>query len=190
MANYISLAEAKTYLWITDTSQDSKLTLIIDWVQNIVVNYIWFDIASSSKTENISICDIWCYWKIFLNAKPITSLNKINWVSYTWVLWTNYMIDNNKIIINDISLYLTNLNFSYFTIEYTAWFTIIPNDVKLVMLTLTAQEFNKKDWSIVKSYTLWPRTIDFDNSVWQAEWVINSIKATLTKYKPFTLNRI
>ena len=189
MANYITLSEAKTYLGITDTTQDTKLTLIIDWVQDIIVNFIG-DISTSDKTENLSLCDIWRCSQVYLKNKPVTAIKKINWVSYTWVLNTDYLIENNKAIINDLYQYLTNLKFNMFSIEYTAGYTTIPDDVKLAMLTLTAQEFNKKDWTVVKGYKLWPRTVDFDNTLWQAEWTLNSIKGILSSYKSFTFNRL
>jgi len=186
MANWISLADTKTYLWISWTSQDDRLNLIIPWVQAMIENVIW-DISKWDKTERIRLCDITKFWEIFVCFDQITELKKIAWTTYTWSKWVDYMIEENKITINDISQYLVNLDFNSFTVTYEAWYDPIPADIQNVMYQLVWQELNKKEWWLIKKYTLWPRTVELDNTNWQADWLINSIEAVLWKYKIFKI---
>lgn len=184
--SWIELSDTKTFLWISWTDLDNRINLIIPWVQAIIEWIIW-DISTSDKTDNVKICDITDLWEVYLNYWNITALKKINWVDYTWTLDTDYMINSNKLTINDIAQYLTNLNFNYVKIVYTAWFSAIPADIKEIMYILVWQELNKKEGSIIKSYTLWPRSVTLDNTNWDADWLINSINSILWKYKIFNI---
>ena len=65
MANWITLANTKTFLWITWTSQDNRINLIIPWVQAMIENIIW-DIAEWTKTERVKICEVSSLWDIYL----------------------------------------------------------------------------------------------------------------------------
>ena len=85
-------------------------------------------------------------------------------------------------------MYLIWLDFNSFIITYTAWYDPIPTDIQNVMYVLVWQELNKKEWWLIKKYTLWPRTVELDNTNWQADWLINSIEAILWKYKIFKIN--
>jgi len=187
MANWITLADTKTFLWISWTSQDDRINLIIPWIQAMIENIIW-DISKWTKTSRIKICDINNLWEFFLEFSEISSIDSINWIIYTWILNTDYIIEWNKVTINDITTYLTWLKFVSFIITYTAWFTTIPADIQEIMYILVWQELNKKEWWLISKYTLWPRTVELDNSNGEAENLINSINSVLWKYKIFTIN--
>ena len=178
---WIDINDVKIFLWISWTSQDDKLKLIIDWVQSMLENIIW-DISSSDKIERIELCNLTPKWELFLSNINPTAIKEINWITYVWTDWVDFIFKNNKVTINNIFQYLTSLHFSSFTIKYTSWYTAIPADIQEIMFVLVWQELNKKEWWLIKSYDLWPRRVELDNTNGEADWLINSINSVLSKY--------
>lgn len=181
----IKLSDLKIYLWTSWSEQDDRLNLLIANIQTILESILW-DLTSWTKTEKICICDVDNSWGFYLKIPNPSAITKINWKSYTWTLDTDYMFDWTKVIIKDLYAYLTNLEFKSFKIEYTAWYNPIPKDLQQAMFILIAQELNKTEWSQIKSYKLWPRTVQFmDNS--EVENQINSINRIILKYKTYKI---
>jgi hypothetical protein len=180
----VSLAETKAFLSITSTDYDALLTTYIANVDAIIKSIIW-NVESADVEEVISTCDIWIYWNIFCKNNNITALKKIEWVTYTWVLNTDYKIINwTKLIIRDVNNYLTWLIFNYFTLTYTAGWATVPSDLKLCANIMIQNLFNNKDsdQNVIK-YTLWPRSISFSDAKWKGiEW-LSSVSDILQRYK-------
>ena len=179
-----TLASAKEYAWITDTSQDDLITSLIESFSAFIENNIWV-IEEQSVSEDIALCEI-NYWKVYFCNSKIVSIDSINWTAYTWVLWTDYKITSSKVVINDISSYLSDLKFDTVTIVYTAWYDPVPADVELAVNRMIAWELNKQGWESLKSYKMWPRAYTF---TWEwdlsADQVASSSFAILNNYKVF-----
>lgn len=155
----INTSEAKTYLDITTNDYDTKIGNIVDSVNSYITNEIW-NITQGSKTDQKSIYQIGYYWDLRLDISNVQSVDSINWQSYTWTKWTDYQIVwDRKVIIKDINDYLTDLEFRYFDITYTAWYSSLPNDLKLAAKIIVATEFNKNAGKEVISYTMWPQEV-------------------------------
>ena len=167
--SYLTISEYMEFAWLTtlDTVTSNKVAILMDSVKSVLDNTIW-DLSLNQKEEQINYCDIredvsWCAL-IECNNVEIKSLDEINWTSYTWVLNNDYQIvkpKKSRLIVWDLSTYLNGLNFRYFNIKYTSWYSVIPNDVKYLQYLLTAWEMAKQWWQEVKSYTLWPRSFTF-----------------------------
>lgn len=179
-----TLSSAKEYMWITDTTQDSLITTLIESFSAFIQKDIWV-IEEQQVEEDIILCNIKC-WKIYLCNSKIVSIDEINWTTYTWVLNTDYKVTSSKVVINDINLYLTDLKFDSVTIKYTAWYNPVPADVELAVNRMIAWELNKQAWEPLKSYKMGPRSYTF---AWEwdltADQVYNSSISILSKYKTF-----
>ena len=65
--NYTTLSSLKEKLWITDTSSDSKLLLIIEEATKLIDGKIWYNLE---KKEIIKRIDGTWTSKLFLDHKP------------------------------------------------------------------------------------------------------------------------
>jgi hypothetical protein len=179
MSNWITTANAKIYLWITDSSQDAKINLLIPAIQENLIKIIW-DIQSSDKTDRISFCDVDSEWGFIVNYWPVTAVKKINWTTYTWTIDEDYQITNwRKLIISDWRNYLDTSYFNTFDITYTSWYSTIPTDIQLLMYIMLSAELNR-DWGKqVDSYKVWDVSVSYVNS--EATPLI--IQSIISKYK-------
>ena len=184
---WVTRDEVKIFLWIdlSNTDQDAKIDLLIANVQNILEDILW-DLEKWTKVDKINICCVYADGTVYLQIPEVESIDKINWNTYTWVDWTDFIIDNNKVIIKNINDFLNDLEFRYFDIEYTAWYHPIPWALKEAMFILIAQEMNKTEWQSIKSYKLWPRTVQFSDSQEAAD-AVNSVNSIIWKYKTFNI---
>lgn len=179
----ITLEQAKDYLQITDTTQDTKIQAIVDTVNAWVVSYIW-DIKSSEKSELIQ--------------KASIKKNKIGLKYYhpTWMLTVNgstisdteYFIHENWVA-EFKSLDLSDIDFSAFQITYTAWLEEYPADYLSVLKNIVWEEFYKTtDWKEVKKSKTWPREVTFmtKSEMWIESWkdIYDISKEKLEKFIP------
>lgn len=179
MANWIDIDDVKTYLWITWNEQDAKINLLIPAIQSNLIGIIW-DIEESEKTELISICDLDRDNSFVVDNWPVTSVDKINWVAYIWILNTDYQIRLwRKIYINDIWNYLNSSVFNNFEITYTSWYENIPDDIKLLMYIMISAELNREAGKTVSSYKVWDTSVSFTDT--EASPLI--IQSIIWKYK-------
>ena len=172
-----TLAEFKSYLWITDSSQDTVLQLIIDWANKTIVNYIGRNIESDDYIEYI---DWNAQNSILLENYPVSGLTKIE--NNTWTLdnpvWEEVESSSYKLSPNDWRIFLLfNLirGFQNYKITYTAWYTTIPADLKLATLKLASNTYNTQDG--IKSESVnWDR-LEFITSM------SNDVISILNSYK-------
>jgi hypothetical protein len=166
MSNWVQLTDVKSYLWITDSSSDDKLNLLIPAVQKTLINVIG-DISQSDKTEQISCCDINSLdWSFYVSNSNVTTIKAIDWTSYVWVLNIDYMIRFwRKIFINNLATLIdTTKQFNFFDITYTSGYSTIPSDLQLLMYIMIAWEMNR-DWGKeVSSYKVWDVSINYVSS--------------------------
>jgi len=171
---YTTLAKVKTYLWITSSTSDDRLTAILDGVEAFVFNIIW-DINTNDKTETIN--------KIFIgddgNTIPlknwkVTKIKTVNWTDFTSkVNWTDYLIRaNDTVTITSLCSFLSDLNFDVFDIVYTSGIATIPVDLENAIAELVWFEFAKELGKNVTSETTGPRKVAYWGG-W-INWIENS----------------
>lgn len=181
MANWVELSDVKSYLWITDNNSDDKLNLLIPAVQETLINVIG-DISESSKTDQISFCDIDNNsWSFIVNNSNVTLIESIDWTSYVWTLNIDYIIRYwRKLYINNLTDFIdTNRSFNFFDITYKSGFAVIPSDIKLLMYIMISWEMSREGGQSVSSYSLWDVSVSY-NKEEGSPLIFNSI---LWKYK-------
>lgn len=174
---YTTLAEVKTFLWISTTSEDTRITAILGGVEAFVYNIIW-DINTGDKTEEINLNIIEEDLEtIPLSNYRVTKIKTVNGTDFTSkVDGTDYKIRNNdKVTIKWLCDYLSDLEFNVFDIVYTSWLSEIPEDLKNAIANLVWYELAKVSWKNVVSETTWPRQIRFSDSENQDVVVVNAL---------------
>lgn len=206
---YSSLSQFKDYIGIdqTDTSKDSQLTLLLKSA-NETLNHLCgvdsFDLWDYEETVDLRKLYVNAFgYNIFLKNKPVSSIEEINGVDYSWVKWTDYMVANQRRVIFKSFDY--DSDFWFITIKYKAWYdrartvwqtTVddLPDDLKLMEMMIASGNLpdNMKTdlWIGVSSYKLWDEQITFG---WKATSTQNmddlyfSFTVMLWKFKNFTL---
>jgi len=189
----VSLSEVKVYLRIdaSDTSQDDFLNLLISSADAIVKKVIG-DVEPWTKTEQVSVCEVnqGC-WElcVLLSNIWVTQVDSINWTAYSGVLNTDYFIrepQSRKVCFKSLEGYI-DYNSCYITIEYTAWLTPIPDDLKFAVLKLIWLLYNEDKGMSVKSYKVWDVSVTLADGGAETSANIASINSVLAHYETFTL---
>lgn len=156
-----TIKDVKLKLWLESISifEEKQIQFYLDATLPLITS-MFGDFNVSDKKEYFKICDIRNN-NIYVNNPNPTALVKINWIDYTWILWTDYIIVNNKISIYRTSEYLTNEKFKYIEIEYTSWFATLPKDIVYFHCLLVEWELAKEWGKEIASEKLWPRTVSF-----------------------------
>lgn len=168
----ITLAEFKSYLWITNTTQDTLLNLLLNSANDFVESYIWRELALQTYTQ---FQDWNAQREILLENYPVTSITSLQ--LNEWTLETpNYVsIDLNsfklspkvwKIFLN----FFMRRGFQNYKIVYVAGYNPIPWDLKLATLKLGAWYYNKRtsDWISSESVawdSIWFDTTEISSDV-------------------------
>ena len=163
----IELTEVKAYLWITSTTDDTKLQAILDWVNELVEVTVW-DISLWEKTMTVKNTSVKNY-TFTLNIINPTDLTEINWNDVTWlVAWSDYFIkDDWEVIIKTIFDYTAN-DFWFFTVKFNAWYEIAPKSLIKTVSEYIWYLYSQDNWKDINSEQLWPRSVTYsqDNSSW------------------------
>lgn len=127
---YCTLDELKTYLWITDISQNNNLSSLIKTLTSIIDIEIWWNLwiqtierRVSGNGSNRIILEWW--------------INTVNFVylynSYIWDDYTQINVNfiDWHIIYVDRNLQKWNKNIK---ISYTRWYASVPDDLKRFFL--------------------------------------------------------
>jgi len=185
---YTTLTKVKTYLWITWTADDTRLSSILGGIEAFVFNIIW-DINTNDKTETICVSLI--NKETFpLTNKKVTQIKTVNWTDFTAkVNWTDYLIrTNDTVTITWISGFISNLVFNVFDIVYTSGYVVIPFDLENAIAELVWFTFAKDLWKNITSEQTWPRRVVFwsedttDTKVNEALTIINNYQVLNLKH--------
>jgi len=191
MATFVSLATVKTILWITDNSDDTRLTAILEGVLSQVSLQIW-NIEEWEKSEYFPVnMESVKKWFLPLSVINPTAIKEIDWVDFTTkVNWTDYLIlDDGTAQVIDLSSFIST-SFDKFKVKYTAWYSAPPDDFENIIATMVGLEFSKDLWRDVIEEQTWPRTVKWsDPSRWQgwADAAQKSVASRLRKYIPVHL---
>lgn len=156
-----TLNDVKLKLWVESVSifEKEQIDFYLNATLPLIISMFW-EFNLSDKTEYFALCNIYNNSINVSNSNP-TALVSINWITYTWIKWTDYQIINKKIVIKDIWDYLTNIEFSEIEIVYTSWYAEIPKDIVYFHTLLVEWELAKEWGKEISSEKLWPRTVQF-----------------------------
>lgn len=121
----VTLTEVKSYLGITDASQDEKLNLLLPAADNYFKNVCGRTFEYGAFTEKVYFVN----GKTFLKETPIdtiTSIEDILGNSYTY----EFLNETNGLI-----MLAANYNFQG-VVEYTGGYRVIPDDIKLAVMRI------------------------------------------------------
>lgn len=197
---YSTLAQFKSYLWIdsSDTSKDTVLTQVLNSANSKLNHICWVDdFTQWSRTQLIEkrwIYDTARWLEFYLKNKPVSAITKLNWEAYSWTKWTDYLIIYDR---RAIFKQLPLNDWWMLEVEYTAWYSTIPDDLKLLEMMLWCWELPdsmKVDfWIWISSYRLWDEQITFWSKSWSWTSSMNSddiyfsFTTLVDKYKNFNL---
>lgn len=197
---YSTLSEFKAYLWIdvSDTSQDTLLTNILNSAESKLNHLCWVESFSSwTFTQTIEkrwIFDTARWLEFYLRNKPVSAITKLNWTAYEWTKWIDYLIlYDRRAVFKKLPLN----DWWMLDVEYSAWYSTIPDDLKLLQMMIACPmlpDWMKSEyWVWVSSYKLWDEQITFwsRNSNWISSMtqddIYFSFSTLLDKYKNFNL---
>lgn len=174
-----SLSDIKTYLGIHWNWQDARLTLLQTVCEAYVKKFVW-NVLAQNYTERVKYSNTYHDGSFFLQNTPVNSISNIGGTAFSWVLWTDYVIEGKRVMVYELSKYFpTNNRFDSYTITYNAWYVSVPEDIKLAIYMLVWAEYSKDAWQWIKREKLWEREIEYD--LW-ANPNILQVKQLLTPY--------
>lgn len=165
----IILAELKSYLWITDSSQDAILQIFVDSANKYITNYIWRNITAQDYTEYVD----WDWQRIILlDNYPVNSITsfKVNEWTIETPDWVDVDPNEYKLVPEEWKIFLTfykRRGFQNYEIVYNAGYSTIPWDLKLAWLKIASTYYNTKDTDWIEresvagdSITFWTKETD------------------------------
>ena len=181
---YVSLTDIKNWLGINSTNYNTLLTNIESMAEDYINNYCWVDSFEQWQyTETFTY--IW-YWPYFLKNYPATSLDKINDEAVSYTLDTDYRLKNDRIL--EFASHITleeNENFNTIKFTYTAWYSTLPDDIKLATLMVVGNLFNDIRKNGISAYQQGDLSITYDK-----EKLNETLKNVLSKYRKVNVSWI
>lgn len=188
---YATLEQFKSFLHITDSSQDTLLTTFLQASESIINWYCWVDTFSQQDNEElIDVRGIYenCYGLFFyVKNYPVNTVSQINNEAYSGVKWTDYLVVNSREL---IFKKLPQPPMWFLQVKYNSWFQTIPGDLQLaeMMIASGLRQQHGNEW--VSSYKLWDEQIVFWSKAtndWDTDLAYFKVKTMLDKYKIFNL---
>lgn len=190
-SGFIQLKQIKDILWICDSTDDWRLSVILDSVTDQVFSQVWnlsegtkkelFHVKMESVRNGILPISI-------LNVTQITKIDKTDFT--TKIAGEDYQInDDGTVEVLNLSQYIET-SFEKFAVEYTAGFKKAPEDLVNIIATMVGLEYSKDLWRDVIEEQTWPRTVKWsDPARWQgwADAAQKSVASRLRKYIPVHL---
>lgn len=208
---YLDLASLKERLSIAGNWQDASLNLLLDDSRGVIES-MDFDLSSKLRVKFVPSCEL-MYGEVYLDYPNVTAINEINDVAYTGTQWVDYLIlepKNSLVHFKNLNSSSDYVDGSYIKMEYTAGYTTIPSDLKLlqfyIILGLQLENVtmssafiwsslhSPNDW--IKSIELWPRKITYSDSamLWFSSEAVDmyknlekKISTIVNRYKIFTI---
>lgn len=176
----ISIDTLKTYLSITDNTQDTILSIFANWASDYIETICWrkFQLDTYTELKN------WAWqMDIVLENNPVKTITSVSYNSWTYEnpIWTPI----DKTAYNtDLKAWIVMLVwtlprwFQNIQIIYEAWYENIPFDLQLAALKLAWMSYNKKwaDW--VTSESVWWDSISYSQA-----WMPDEVLSILSKYQ-------
>lgn len=159
----ISIETLKTYLSITDNTQDKILSIFANWASDLIETMCWKKFSLDEYTELVD----WAWqMDIVLKNNPVTEVESVSYNSWTYEnpIWTPI----DKTAYNtDLKAWIIMLVgvlprwFQNIQVIYTAWYENIPFDLQLATLKLASMSYNKRGADWVTSESVWGDSIAY-----------------------------
>lgn len=189
MSNYATITDINTFLW---TSWEDNLINMLNWVATSQINnYLWVNTLNSATYtneeydlygNNSSFFDRYNFNNYtpnniyYLRQINPTSITHINWVA----VW-NYKLEWRRLELENIPAN-TEQVFNKVKITYIAWFSVIPEDIKMIVYNLVWFMYNNRKAQGINSFTQGQLSVSYAN--WEKSFEeIQFILAWLDKYK-------
>lgn len=175
-----TLAELKSYLGITGTSEDVLLTILLDSANDFVEGYIGREIASATYTE---YADGDGQREILLVNYPVISTTSFeeNTGTLETPVWTPIDPELYKLSPKVGKIFLTfykKRGFQNYKIVYIAGFATIPGDIKLATLKLASGYYNTRTSDGIKS-----EGVAGDSLVFETSEISSDVLVILNNYR-------
>ena len=190
MANYVTTADINTFLW---TSGEDTLINMLNWIATSQINnYLWVSDLNSATYTNEEY-DLYGNNSSFFNKYNLLNPVNPNYVYYlkqinptsvthinTVAIW-NYKLNWRRLELENIPAN-TEQVFNKVKITYIAWYTTIPEDIKMVVYNLVWFMYNSRKAQGINSFTQGQLSVSYAN--WQKSYEeIQYILSWLWKYK-------
>lgn len=169
MADLITLAEIKTYLNITDTTYDSKLSYLISAVSTKINTHCKRDFNKSTATEIVRFFS----GSGFVNNTPLISITSLTHRNGTVYTVEDFIQQTGEIILEE--KYFDN---DYLTVVYEGGYEAIPEDLRLAATLYIEYLYNNV--AGVKSMSIGEDKIDFEIN---ENGIPNVVTAILDSYR-------
>ena len=186
---YSTLAEFKTYIWVSDNTQDAELTFYLNSAYELLNKLLGVDTFSEwVSTENVQFITESNYWRnisIYLRNRPVLEIQEINWEEYDW----EYVVLNErKVVFKDREIIKKVNDYWLLSVKYKHWYATIPSDLKLMEIMLASWFYQQKWNEWIARYRLWDEEITFGmvNGYTTQEQYFN-FKTLYNKRKSFSL---
>lgn len=182
----ITLANLKTYLKITDSTQDNQLNLAITNAKWFLEAYLWYSLELDAAKIAIFY---WYSCEFELKFAHINAVSKIETSDDEFTdVWTEYTITNNSKVFLDRWLVKTRNSLWPITkITYSFWYNdaTCPEDLAAILYDIAAMNF-KNMWQI-GLWDLNAETVDGDQISYKSvSWTLSeNTRALLDKYKQY-----
>lgn len=163
---YLSLADLKTRMGVTDNSRDVELQQLLN-DSSALLSAMWYDYTSKSHTKIVSHWDF-CGLYLYLDHPEVTSLDTIDGTAYAGAVDTDYYIAsplNARLIFENTPTLPSKRRFK---ITYTAWYTPPPSDMALgqyfliqVLILGGLNNWATASTGAIKKIKLWPKEIEY-----------------------------
>lgn len=176
----ITLSELKSYLWISDDSEDAILNIFVDSASSFVKSYLDRNIEKEDYTEYE---DGDAQRIIVLDNYPVNSITSFEYNEWTIDSPDFQEIDASKYKLKPetgkifLTFYKTRW-FQNYKIKYNAGYDSIPWDLKLATLKLAASYYNWKESDGVDRETVAGDSISFET-----QEINSDVLAILNEYK-------
>ena len=189
---YISLAEAKTFMGVTSTTDDALITSQIERWESLINSLLSVNTLAEQTVEEIKD---WGHYKYTMNLINPTALVEINWAVISGssrFIWRQLQLEQLPTV--------TDLVWNTVTVKYTAGFATIPDDIKNILMSVTKVFYiDAKSWLInsswstlagVTKFSQWELDVTYWATQTNKDWVnitadeqaTQTIKTGLQKY--------
>lgn len=186
--SFATISDVEYYLNIKDDSSAERLSFLLRKSWWVIEKEIG-PILEWDRQELIELRQVLGGTDIFLRNINVTSISKINWKEYKGEYLKDYFIlkpQGRRVRILDLQNYIgDSYGSGVVAVDYVSWYEkkSIPEDIKLAQCLYVAYYYMRDEGKDVVKYTLWPRTVQYDNS-WE---ILTDIKQILNKYKQLNL---
>lgn len=153
----VTLQEYKDYYAISSTTGDSRISLLVDLVSDLVDNYLGRNIQLGTYTNNLEEL---LGTFIYLDNFPIASVTTLEYFSNTSETWVtidaaDYEVYSEtgiiELIDTSITADISTKRSKAVRVTYQGGFSTIPSDLKLAVFDLITY-YNKREQTPVRSF--------------------------------------